>query len=271
VERRAKLAARILSIYFGGVEVRIVTWNVNGLRAAYRKGFAEWLLAENPDVCCLQETKVSADTLPKEIQTLDSYRGYFSFASRPGYSGVATLTKEAPLSVGYSIGEERFDTEGRTIVTEYPRFILFNTYFPNGGASPERLRFKMEFYERYLEFLMAQPKPVVVCGDVNTAHKEIDLARPKANEKNTGFLPAERAWIDKLVASGFADAFRLVNQQPEQYTWWDMKTRARERNIGWRIDYFFISQSLISSVKDCTIHADVLGSDHCPLSIDLDI
>lgn len=252
--------------------MKIISWNVNGLRSISKKGFGDWLAREKPDMCCLQETKVSESTLPAAVRDVDGYHSYFGFANRPGYSGVALYSREEPARVSYGMELDRFDEEGRLIVADYGRFVLVPTYFPNGGASPERLRYKLNFYEDYLDFLgQFSGRPIIICGDVNTAHKEIDLARPKQNEKVSGFLPEERAWIDRLLASGFVDAFRLFNQEGHQYTWWDQKTRARERNVGWRIDYFFVSRDLVGSISRCSILADVTGSDHCPICLELTI
>jgi exodeoxyribonuclease-3 len=187
---------------------------------------------------------------------------------------VAVYTKIKPNNVSSGFGVERFDSEGRTLIVEYDQFTLFNIYYPNGKASKERLQYKMDFYDAFLEYaenLKAQGKHIVVCGDVNTAHKAIDLARPKNNEKVSGFLPQERAWIDKLLEHGYVDTFRMFNQDPENYTWWDLKSRARARNVGWRIDYFFVSDSFKDHVKDAYILSDVMGSDHCPIGIDVEM
>jgi len=197
---------------------------------------------------------------------------FFSSAERKGYSGTATYTKVNPVKIENGIGIKKFDSEGRFLITEFDEFVLFNIYFPNGKAKKERLQYKMDFYEAFLKHLkklLKQDKKIVICGDVNTAHKEIDLARPKANEKISGFLPEEREWIDKLLETGFTDTFRKFNQKPEQYTWWDMMTRARDRNVGWRIDYFFISDNLNDNLKNAIILPEVMGSDHCPVGIEL--
>lgn len=250
--------------------MRIVSWNVNGLRSIINKGFWQWLSQDNADICCLQEIKVSEGTLPPEMRSVPGYHSYFAFAGRPGYSGVSLLTKEQPRELRIGMGIQRFDDEGRVIVADYGSFVLLPTYFPNGGASAERLRYKLDFYDAYIDFLKTlSGRPIVICGDVNTAHQEIDLARPKANEKESGFLPEERAWIDRLLASGFVDAYRLFTKEGGHYTWWDQKTRARERNVGWRIDYFFISEDLVGKVRSCDIHPEVMGSDHCPISLSL--
>jgi exodeoxyribonuclease-3 len=235
-------------------QIRILSWNVNGIRAVQKKGFVEWFTSEEPEILCIQETKAWKEQLTDELTDPAGYSVYFAEAERKGYSGVALYTKLEPVRVEYSFGERSFDPEGRTIVADYEDFILFNVYFPNGKASKERLKYKMDFYDAFLyqiSGLLKKNRRIVVCGDVNTAHREIDLARPKENEKISGFLPEERAWI--------------------QYTWWDMKTRARERNIGWRIDYFFASENLKDSVNSSFILSDVQGSDHCPIGIALSL
>ena len=253
-------------------KVRILSWNVNGIRAAYKKGLLNWFSKEKPDILCVQEIKAVKEQLSDDLINVDGYASYFSSAERKGYSGTATYTKVNPVKVVNGIGIKKFDSEGRFLVTDFTDFILFNIYFPNGKAKEERLQYKMDFYEaflKYLKKLLKQDKKIVICGDVNTAHKEIDLARPKPNEKISGFLPQEREWIDKLLEAGFIDTFRKFNQKPEQYTWWDMMTRARERNVGWRIDYFFISENLRDNLKNAFILPEVMGSDHCPVGIEL--
>ena len=252
--------------------LKIFSWNVNGIRAIYKKGFLDWFKKEKPDILCLQETKAMKEQLSDDLLNVNGYTSYFSSAERKGYSGTATYTKHNPLKVSKGIGIKKFDNEGRFLVTEFDEFVLFNIYFPNGKAKKERLQYKMDFYDAFLKHLkklLKQDKKIVICGDVNTAHKEIDLARPKENEKISGFLPQEREWIDKLLKTGFIDTLRVYNQKPEQYTWWDMMTRARDRNVGWRIDYFFISENLKQNLKNAFILPDVMGSDHCPVGIEL--
>jgi exodeoxyribonuclease-3 len=252
--------------------MKLLSWNVNGIRAIYKKGFLDWFNKEKPDILCLQETKAMKEQLSDELLNVNGYTSYFSSAERKGYSGTATYTKFNPVKISNGIGIKKFDSEGRFLVTEVDDFILFNIYFPNGKAKQERLQYKMDFYEallKHLKKLLKQDKKIVICGDVNTAHKEIDLARPKPNEKISGFLPEERAWIDKLLEAGFIDTLRVFNQKPEQYTWWDMMTRARDRNVGWRIDYFFISDNLKANLKNAFILPEVMGSDHCPVGIEL--
>lgn len=253
-------------------EIKILCWNVNGIRAASRKGFLEWLYRESPDILCVQETKAHPEQLDAELRQPYGYNVYWNYPEEKGYAGVATFTRAKPLRVQNGFGIEEFDVEARAIITEYPEFVLFNVYFPNGKKNAERLRYKMNFYEAFLEFaesLKAQGKKLIICGDYNTAHKEIDIARPKENEKVSGFLPMEREWIDRLVAHGYVDTFRQFNKKPDQYTWWDLKTRARERNVGWRIDYFFVTENLLPSVSKAFIMPEVMGSDHCPIGITL--
>ena len=252
--------------------MRILSWNVNGIRAAYKKGFLDWLKEEDPDILCIQETKAHPDQLTDDLRNPEGYESYFSSAEKKGYSGVAIYTKQKPKKVEHGFGIKKFDSEGRILVAEYPKFVLMSIYYPNGKASAERLKYKMEFYDAFLKFtnkLKKQGKNIIVCGDVNTAHKEIDIARPKENEKISGFLPEERAWIDKFLSNGYLDTFRMFNNEPDNYTWWDQITRARERNVGWRIDYFYISESLKKKIKDAFIMSDVMGSDHCPIGIEI--
>lgn len=252
----------------------MISWNVNGIRAVHRKGAFDWFLQEQPDIFCVQETKAHPEQLVKDLLEIDGYSVYFSSAEKKGYSGVAIYTRQKPLMVKNGFGIERFDNEGRILIAEYEKFILFNIYYPNGKGSKERLQYKMDFYDAFLDYanqLKNEGRKIIVCGDVNTAHKEIDLARPKENEKTSGFLPEERAWIDSFLSHGYLDTFRIFSSAPDQYTWWDMKTRARDRNIGWRIDYFYVSEDLRDSVKAAYILPNVMGSDHCPIGIDVEI
>lgn len=254
----------------------LLSWNVNGLRAALKKGFLKWLDRIKPDILCLQETKASSDQLGPEVTEHDSYKSYWHSATvKKGYSGVVTFTREEPLKVETGLGIEKFDQEGRVVMTEFLKFVLFNVYFPNGKASSDRLNFKLEFYEAFLkkiEALKKKGKKIIFCGDVNTAHREIDLARPKGNEHISGFLPIERRWIDRLVEHGYLDSLReFYPDQPGLYSWWDLKSGARARNVGWRIDYFFAQKELKRHLKDAFILPEVMGSDHCPVGITLDI
>lgn len=252
--------------------LRILSWNVNGVRSVAKKGFAEFIEINNPDILCIQETKAREEDIPKELKEITDYYSYFSSPERKGYSGVGVYTKEIPLSIKTNFGISKFDNEGRALILEYPYFILLNIYFPNGKMSGERLQYKMDFYDMFLDYvkdLLVQGKKIIVCGDVNTAHKEIDIARPKENEKISGFLPQERAWIDKFIEVGFIDTFRHFNKEPANYSWWDYKSRARDRNVGWRIDYFFISSNLSNNLSSAFILNEVMGSDHCPIGIEI--
>lgn len=254
--------------------LRAISWNVNGIRAAHRKGFLDWFAGESPDILCLQESKIIPEQVPAALKDVEGYTSYFSAPERKGYSGVTLYSKTEPRHVTYGLGIDIFDREGRVIIADYPEFLLYNIYFPNGKSSADRLEYKMNFYEAFLEHVESARqggRDIVICGDVNTAHQEIDLARPKANEKISGFLPEERAWMDKLLGRGYVDTFRVFNQEPEQYTYWDQMTRARDRNVGWRIDYFFVNQEFSGRLRGAYIMPDVMGSDHCPVGIDIDL
>ena len=251
----------------------LLSWNVNGLRALHRHGdFMDWFLKEQPDALCLQETKALAEQLDPALLQIEGYHAYFNSAERKGYSGVALYSREEPREVVHGLGIPEFDSEGRVIQADYGSFLLFGVYFPNGKMSPERLNYKMRFYDAFLqriESLRADGRDVVVCGDVNTAHTEIDLARPGPNAKFSGFLPEERAWIDQWLAAGYLDTFRMFSDEPGNYTYWDQKFDSRSRNVGWRIDYFVVSQALAPRVERAWILSDVYGSDHCPIGIEL--
>ena len=255
--------------------MKIISWNTNGLRATVKQGHFTPLFAfSNPDIVCFQETKCEPDQLDESTRNLKGYNSYFSHSkNKKGYSGVAIYSKTKPEKVEYGFGIQKFDDEGRTIIGYYKDFVLINCYFPNGGGGPERLNYKLEFYDAFLEFinkLKAEGKNVIFCGDVNTAHEAIDLARPKENEDSTGFLPVEREWMDELVNNGWVDTFRnFYPNKKDIYTYWDQKTRARDRNVGWRIDYFFINQSFIKKIKSFKTMSDYFGSDHCPIMIEV--
>ena len=220
--------------------LRLMSWNVNGLRAVLKKGFLDFMEEHQPDILGLQETKAEESQVTPGLEPLRGYHRVFSSATtRKGYSGVALFSREKPLSVNLSLGRSEFDNEGRVIQADFGSFVIFNVYFPNGKSRPERLQYKMDFYAHFLKVcrdLLKKGKNVVVCGDVNTAHKDIDLARPKENRKISGFLPEECAWIDQFLSAGFSDAFRERHPEPNQYTWWDMQSGARARNVGWRIE-----------------------------------
>ncbi|MDR2428985.1 MAG: exodeoxyribonuclease III [Candidatus Margulisbacteria bacterium] len=252
--------------------MRLISWNVNGIRAAQKKGFLAWLQKEQPDILGLQETKAEPEQLNEELLNVPGYTAYWSSAEKKGYSGTALYTKIQPRQARHGFDLPHFDREGRVIIAEYPAFTLLNIYFPNGKKNQERLDYKMDFYAATLaccQKLQKAGQEIIICGDVNTAHQEIDLAHPQENSNTSGFLPVERAWIDQLLASGFVDTLRQFHPEPELYTWWDYKTHSRERNTGWRIDYFFITSGLQKNLKDAFILADVAGSDHCPVGIEL--
>ena len=252
--------------------MRIISWNVNGIRAIERKNALDWFYEQKPDILCLQETKAMIEQLSKGLANPPGYHAYFHSAEKKGYSGTAIFTKKKPVSVSNTMGAEEFDREGRVVMAEYDKFFLFNVYFPNGRASPERLVYKLEFYDEFLKVIekARKKKPIIFCGDLNTAHKPIDLAHPKENEINSGFLPIEREWIDKAIEHGYTDTFRQFDDSPENYSWWDYKTRARERNVGWRLDYFFVSKELLPRLKGAFIMPEIMGSDHCPVGIDIE-
>lgn len=254
--------------------MKLLSWNVNGLRAVHRKGNWGDVFEYSPDILCIQETKSSPEQLPDELKTITGFHSYFASSEvRKGYSGVAIYTKKEPKQVTRGMGIERFDVEGRLLELHYEDFVLLNAYFPNGGMGPERLKYKLDFYDAFLdhiEKLRTEGRSIVFCGDINTAHEEIDLARPKENRENTGFLPEERAWLDAVVRHGYIDTFRsLCPDKQDAYSYWDLKTRARDRNIGWRIDYVFISSDLSHRVKRAFILPSVFGSDHCPVGVEL--
>jgi exodeoxyribonuclease-3 len=254
--------------------MRLISWNVNGLRAAEKKGLLDFIAREQADIYCLQEVKAIEGQLPPTLREVPGYHFYIHSAERKGYSGTAVYTRTQPLRIEHGLGRPGFDSEGRTQVLEFEQFVLYNIYYPNGTANADRLRFKLDFYEAFHEHALkklACGKPVVVCGDFNTAHQAIDLARPKENATVSGFLPEERAFLDRLVASGFVDTFRLFESGGGFYSWWDMKSRARDRNVGWRLDYFFVSANLLPQVTHASLMMDQMGSDHCPVVLGLSL
>lgn len=256
--------------------MRIISWNTNGLRATAKQGFFAPLFKEkNPDILCLQETKAEPNQLPEEVRNVPGYFSYFSHPKiKKGYSGVAIYTKEKPREVFYGMGMKKLDDEGRLLGVKLKNYTIITGYFPNGGQGPHRLKYKLEFYDAFLKFIIKlrnNGENVIFCGDVNTAHEAIDLARPKENEKNTGFLPIERAWITKVIKNNFVDVWRNFNpNKKDVYTYWDIKTRARDRNVGWRLDYFFADQKILSKIKDAGMLGDYYGSDHCPIFLEID-
>jgi len=254
--------------------IRLYSWNVNGIRAAQKKGLLDWIQATQPDILCLQETKAHPDQIDENLRNPDGYHTYWAWSSvKKGYSGVALYSRIAPKHVQIGLGIEEYDREGRTIVADYGDFVLIGAYFPNGSRDHSRVPFKMAYKAAFLAFteqLRAEGRAVIFCGDVNTAHQPIDLARPERNQNTTGFLPEERAWIDEVVARGYIDTFRWLHPDAtDAYSWWPYWGNARARNVGWRIDYFFITPDLAERVVAADIHADVVGSDHCPVSLTL--
>ena len=253
--------------------MKLISWNTNGLRATAKQGNLMPLFEKyNPDILCLQETKCEAIQLPENVRNIPGYYSYFSHSmERKGYSGVAIYTKEKPLEVFYGIGVKRLDTEGRIVGVKLKKYTIITGYFPNGGQGPHRLKYKLEFYDAFLKFILKLRKNgenVIFCGDVNTAHEAIDLARPKANEENTGFLPIERAWISKVIKNNFIDTYRkFYPDKIGAYTYWDQKTRSRERNTGWRLDYIFTDENI--KIKNAGMLSEYLGSDHCPIWLEI--
>ncbi|MEI7741114.1 MAG: exodeoxyribonuclease III [bacterium] len=253
--------------------LKLYSWNVNGIRAVEKKGFLNWLHTEKPDVLGIQETKAHVDQLSQAVLHPDQYESYWSSGVRRGYSGTAVFTRVSPILCMTDFGHLALDGEGRIVMLEFEKFFYFNVYFPNGGSGEERLQYKLRFYDEFLKLVESfrKQKPIVICGDVNTAHKPEDLARPKENANTSGFMAIERDWLDKLESHGYIDAFRLFHEGNGYYSWWDMKTRSREKNVGWRIDHFWVSTELKKHIVSADIHPDVLGSDHCPISLKLSL
>ena len=250
--------------------MRIVTWNVNGLRAALKKDALNAVLPWNPNLLCLQEIKARPDQLTEEQRDIPGYQIIWNPAERPGYSGVATLASAKPLEVELGMDAPQFDVEGRVIRTRHPDFLLYNIYFPNGQRGKDRVDYKLAFYAHLLETcdaLHAAGENIIITGDFNTAHMPIDLKNPKENVTTSGFLPEEREWVGKFLEHGFVDVYRKLYPEREQYSWWTYRFNARQRGIGWRIDYFLVSEALVPRVKDVIIHEDVPGSDHCPVEL----
>lgn len=252
--------------------IRLFSWNVNGMRAAEKKGFLDWLRASDADVVGVQEIKAFEAQLSPALRAPPGYGSHWVSARKPGYSGVGLFSRTPPRAVIAGLGEDRFDEDGRTLISEYEDFVLFNIYFPNGGRGPEYVTHKLAFYRKFLEVVAlyrAQGRPVIVTGDVNTAYAEIDLARPKENVAQSGFMPEERAAMGEFFQSGLIDTFRMLHPEDRRYSWWTNFGGARERNVGWRLDYFLVSPDLKDRVVAADIHEDVMGSDHCPISLTL--
>ena len=251
--------------------MKLISWNVNGLRACMGKGFPEFVAEAEPDLLCLQETKLQAGQLELE---LSGYRQYWNYAEKKGYSGTAVFSRREPLAVTYGLGQEEHDREGRLITLEFEDFFLVTVYTPNAQEKLARIDYRLRWEEAFREQLVRLDgrKPVVICGDMNVAHQEIDLKNPKTNRGNAGFSDQEREKMTALLSSGFADTFRrLYPERTGAYSWWSYRFHARENNAGWRIDYFIVSERLMERVKDASIHTEVFGSDHCPVSLELDI
>lgn len=249
--------------------MKLISWNVNGLRAILRRNFLEYLEAEQPDILCLQETKAG----PNDVEQLwpVSYTTYWNVANRPGYSGTAIFTRTRPRKVTCGIGIAEHDCEGRVLTVEYPDFSVVNVYVPNSKRELLRLPYRQEWDRAFLGYLkkLDRKKPLIFCGDFNVAHTELDLAHPKANVHHHGFTPEERAGFEAVLQAGFVDSFREFEKRGGHYTWWSPLTGARKRNVGWRIDYVLISRPLRPRLKRAFIHCDILGSDHCPVGIEL--
>lgn len=245
--------------------MKLISWNVNGLRAVLKKGFLEYMNQESPDIMCLQETKISEGQVQLD---LDGYYEYYNYAEKKGYSGTAIFTKIKPLSVSYGIGIEEHDKEGRVITLEFEDFYVVTCYTPNSKRGLLRLEYRQIWEDAFREYLLNlnKSKPVIICGDLNVAHKEIDLANPSSNHKNAGFTDEERNKFSELLDSGFIDTYRYFYPEiPDMYSWWSYITKARERNIGWRIDYFLVSKDFEDKILDASIHMEQMGSDHCPV------
>ena len=252
--------------------MKLISWNVNGIRAAARTGFLEWFKEQKADVICIQETKAQPEQLDMFTLHPEGYHSYWHSAQKPGYSGVAIYSKQEPLKITPGIGKPDFDAEGRVLVAEYPEFVLVNAYFPNSQRDHARLDYKLKFCKemfKFLEKLRKAGKQVILCGDYNIAHREIDLKNPKANENNAGFLPEERAWMDGILSGGYVDTFRHFVKDPGHYTWWSYRPGVRDRNIGWRLDYFVVNEEFKGRLADARHQPHVKGSDHCPVVLEL--
>ncbi len=250
--------------------MKLVSWNVNGLRAIYKKGFEESFKKLDADIFCIQETKMQEGQIELDLQ---GYYQYYSYAERKGYSGTAVFTRKEPLNVSYGIGIEEHDKEGRVITLEFDKFYMVNCYTPNSGRELARLEYRMDWEEAFKKYLIEldKQKPIIICGDLNVAHTEIDLKNPKSNRKNAGFTDEERSKIDNLLNAGFTDTFRKIYPDKEgAYTWWSYMFNARANNAGWRIDYFLVSDRISRNIKDAYIYSEIMGSDHCPVGLEIE-
>lgn len=252
--------------------MKLASWNVNGIRSCGKKGFLKWFEDENPDVVCLQEIKAHPEQLEETIRQPRKYHVIWNPAERPGYSGTAIISKKEPLNVEFSIGHKDTDHEGRIMIVKYPNFTLINSYFPNSQRDHARLPVKLEFCRKFfkkVEALRAKGENILMCADWNIAHEEIDLQNPKSNKKNAGFLPEERAWMTQMLKSGYVDAFRQFEKGGGHYTWWSNRPGVRARNVGWRLDYFLANEEFKDRLKSSYHRTQILGSDHCPVAVEL--
>jgi exodeoxyribonuclease-3 len=258
-------------------KIKLISWNINGIRAAIKKEFFKSFKQMDADIFAIQETKIQDEQLTDEMKSISGYEVFWSQAIvKKGYSGVCTYTRIKPKSINYGIGMPEFDNEGRIVEMDFDDFIFFNVYFPNGQMSEERLKYKLDFYESFFDYADAhkkQGRSLIICGDYNTAHNEIDFKNPKTNEKTSGFLRIERDWLDRIVENGYVDTFRYFYPDTVKYSWWTYRFKARERNIGWRIDYFFVTEDIIDKgwIKEAFIDNDIFGSDHCPIGLVMEI
>ena len=251
--------------------MKLISWNVNGIRACVNKGFKDFFKEINADIFCIQETKCQIDQIELEFE---GYKSFWNSAEKKGYSGTAIYTKEKPISVKYGIGIEQHDKEGRVITLEFKKFFMVNIYTPNSKRGLERLEYRQVWEDEIRKYLLDlnKIKPVIMCGDLNVAHNEIDLKNPKTNRRNAGFTDEEREKMTQLLKSGFTDSFRyLYPDKKEAYSWWSYMGRAREKNVGWRIDYFIVSKNIENKIKEAKIHSKIMGSDHCPVELEIDI
>jgi exodeoxyribonuclease III len=254
------------------IHMNIISWNVNGLRAVAKRDFINWVQKQSPDILCLQEIKINDHTLPANLRNHMGYHSFFNFAAKSGYSGVAVFTKARPKKIRQNVlSSNRFNQEGRTLLLEYENFSLLNIYIPHGGRDKLNLDYKLDIYRQLFKLLQSQKKPLFLAGDFNIAHNDIDLARPKQNRNNIMFTAEERQQITNLLNQDYIDCFRHINSEPGNYTWWPYMANARERNIGWRIDYIFIPQTLQDKIIESKILKDVMGSDHCPIAMKIQL
>ncbi|MBD3255717.1 MAG: exodeoxyribonuclease III [Candidatus Lokiarchaeota archaeon] len=253
--------------------MKLISWNVNGINSTVKKGLIDFMKKEDAEVYSFQETKASPDNADAKLKNLEGYYDYWDSGEEKGYSGIASYVKTEPLSVKKGIGVDKFDKEGRVLTLEYDKYFLLNIYFPNAGRGLKRLDYKLDFNNEFLVYAeeLRETKPLVLCGDFNVAHEEKDLANPKSNEKNAGFTPDERSWFSKFLNQGYIDTYREFEQEGGHYTYWTYRYNAREKNIGWRIDYFIVSEELKDKLEKSYMMSDVMGSDHCPIGLKIDL